>query len=145
MTAAAEEEEREAESSVRKRRDPTSLPAYLQQERRGLERLRPRLIESGKSPLIAPLAASHATQRKPLAMKRNLLLLLLLFVSGVLVQTAAAAAPVADAEALENEEEHDEHDEDEVAEAREEFESIDKNGDGFLERDEIMAMEEVRT
>ena len=78
-------------------------------------------------------------------MKRNLLLLLLLFVSGVLVQTAAAAAPVADAEALENEEEHDEHDEDEVAEAREEFESIDKNGDGFLERDEIMAMEEVRT
>merc|ERR1711865_1346345 len=33
--------------------------------------------------------------------------------------------------------------EDEVAEAREEFESIDKNGDGFLERDEIMAMEEV--
>ena len=103
------------------------------------------MIERGKSPLIAPLAASHATQRKPLAMKRNLLLLLLLFVSGVLVQTAAAAAPVADAEALENEEEHDEHDEDEVAEAREEFESIDKNGDGFLERDEIMAMEEVRT
>ena len=34
--------------------------------------------------------------------------------------------------------------EDEIAEAREEFESIDKNGDGFLERDEIMAMEEVR-
>ena len=28
--------------------------------------------------------------------------------------------------------------------AREEFESIDKNGDGFLERDEIMAMEEAR-
>ncbi len=89
------------------------------------------------SPRRTPRSASHA-------MKRNLLLLLLLFVSGVLVQTAAAAAPVAEAEALENEEEHD-ADEDEVAEAREEFESIDKNGDGFLERDEIMAMEEVRT
>ena len=29
--------------------------------------------------------------------------------------------------------------------AREEFESIDKNGDGFLERDEIMGMEEARS
>ena len=77
-------------------------------------------------------------------MKRNLVLVLMLFLGGFLVQTAAAAAPVAEAEALENEEDNDE-DEDEVAEAREEFESIDKNGDGFLERDEIMAMEEVRT
>ena len=105
------------------------------------------LCSQAKGPLIAPqLAASRRTPRSAShVMKRNLLLLLLLFLSGVLVQTAAAAAPVAEAEALENEEEHDVHDEDEVAEAREEFESIDKNGDGFLERDEIMAMEEVRT
>ena len=79
-------------------------------------------------------------------MKRNLLLVLALFLAGVMVQTAAvpAGGSTADAEALENEDEHDADDEDEVTEAREEFESIDKNGDGFLERDEIMGMEEVR-
>ena len=79
-------------------------------------------------------------------MKRNLVLVLVLFFAGALVQTAAvpAAGGAAEAEALENEDENGE-DEDEVAEAREEFESIDKNGDGFLERDEIMAMEEARS
>ena len=69
-------------------------------------------------------------------MKRNLLLVLALFLAGVMVQTAAvpAGGSTADAEALENEDEHDADDEDEVTEAREEFESIDKNGrDGFLE------------
>ena len=84
--------------------------------------------------------------------RRNLVFLLALFFAlfAFVAQTAAvpATGAAAEAEALENEDgaEGDEDDsvEDEIAEAREEFESIDKNGDGFLERDEIMAMEEVR-
>ena len=72
-----------------------------------------------------------------------MLLLSLLLLAGW--APVADAAPAVSKDEAEEEAKKDEgHSEEEVNEAREEFESIDKNGDGFLERDEIMAMEEVR-
>jgi len=62
-------------------------------------------------------------------MKQRLAMLLLLFLGGVFVQTAAAAA-LSRAQALE---------------AMQEFTGADTNGDGFLVPGEIMAMDEVRT
>ena len=61
-------------------------------------------------------------------MKQRLAMLLLLFLGGVFVQTAAAAA-LSPAQARE---------------AMQEFTGADTNGDGFLVPDEIMAMDEVR-
>ena len=60
-------------------------------------------------------------------MKQRLAMLLLLFLGGAFVQTAAAA--LSPAQALE---------------AMHEFAGADTNGDGFLEPDEIMALDEVR-
>ena len=62
-------------------------------------------------------------------MKQRLAMLLLPFLGGVFVQTAAAAA-LSPAQARE---------------AMQEFTGADTNGDGFLVPDEIMAMDEVRT
>ena len=61
-------------------------------------------------------------------MKQSLAMLLLLFLGGVFVQTAAAAA-LSPAQARE---------------AMQEFAGADTNGDGFLVPDEIMALDEVR-
>ena len=62
-------------------------------------------------------------------MKQSLAMLLLLFLGGVFVQTAAAAA-LSPAQARE---------------AMQEFAGADTNGDGYLVPGEIMAMDEVRT
>ena len=62
-------------------------------------------------------------------MKQRLAMLLLLFLGGVFVQTAAAAA-LSPAQARE---------------AMQEFTGADTNGDGYLVPGEIMAMDEVRT
>ena len=62
-------------------------------------------------------------------MKQRLAMLLLLFLGGVFVQTAAETA-MSPAEALE---------------AMQEFAGADTNGDGYLVPDEIMALDEVRT
>ena len=51
----------------------------------------------------------------------------------------AAAMPPTDTDA----EEVPEHDDSEVAEARQEFDAIDVNKDGFITKEEILEMEEV--
>ena len=66
---------------------------------------------------------------------RLVLLGLLLLVS---VATPAAAPPEAEEGAA-----VPEHNEDEVREAKEEFDTIDVNHDGFISREEILEMEEV--
>jgi len=62
-------------------------------------------------------------------------LLRLLVALLLLARVDAAAAPPED--------EVPEHSDDEVKEAREEFESIDTNHDGFISREEILEMDEV--
>ena len=76
---------------------------------------------------LARLASS--CRRCSCTMKQRLAMLLLLFLGGVFVQTAAAAA-LSPAQARE---------------AMQEFTGADTNADGFLVPDEIMAMDEVRT
>ena len=56
----------------------------------------------------------------------------------VSVATPAAAPPEAEEGAA-----VPEHSEDEVREAKEEFDTIDVNNDGFISREEILEMEEV--
>ena len=58
----------------------------------------------------------------------------------LLLAALSSASPMAPAD---EEEEVPEHTDDEVKEAREEFDSIDTNHDGFISREEILEMEEV--
>ena len=74
-------------------------------------------------------AGSAASSSSLATMKQRLAMLLLLFLGGVFVQTAAAAA-LSPAQARE---------------AMQEFTGADTNGDGYLVPGEIMAMDEVRT
>jgi Ca2+-binding EF-hand superfamily protein len=77
--------------------------------------------------------AKNIATRSPHIMRRiSFFLVLLLFVG---FAQMAPMEPEADAEAT--------HSEEEIREAREEFESIDTNKDGFITREEILEMEEV--
>ena len=81
------------------------------------------------SPLGLDQSPSRSCRRSRRTMKQRLAMLLLLFLGGVFVQMAAAAA-LSRAQARE---------------AMQEFAGADTNGDGYLVPDEIMAMDEVRT